>query len=226
VGERAAHLGALLPSYARATESLAYLTGLCLSARELELCTEGLGAAYTLPELPPTTRGPQADVLYVEADAVLLHFRDAEPWHEEKVFCAWRQAGDTSSPPRYWTADGPWDTHLAAVQSLAEREGLHTARVIVSLGDGAPALWTLLTALAPQAVQILDWYHVQEHLATVAKTWVDGPVWHAWQRERLRAGHWRTVLRALITLARQGDMPRSGRRHGNVWATSGGIVGA
>jgi hypothetical protein len=205
VGERAAYLGGLLPSFARATESLAYLTHIQMSARELELCTEGLGAAYTLPELPPGTRGPAAEVLYVEADAVLLHFREAMPWHEEKVFCVWRQTGETLHPPRYWTGDGPWDTHLAALQTLAEAEGLLTARVVVCLGDGAPPLWTLLTALAPHAVQVLDWYHVQAHLATVAALLPEGEGWHRIQRVHLRDGASRRVLRELLTLTRHAE---------------------
>lgn len=207
VGERAAHLGALLPAYARATDCLAYLTGITLSAREMELCTEGLGAAYRVPDRPRGTLGPPADVLFVEGDAVQLHFRDPKPWHEEKVFCVWRQVGETLMPPQYWTADGSWDAHLAALQSLAEREGLDTAKVIVSLGDGAHPLWTLLTALAPHAVQLLDWYHLQEHLATVAKLLPasDGAPWHAAQRAHLTAGAWRTVIRALLVHARDGD---------------------
>jgi hypothetical protein len=205
VGERAAHLGALFPSYARATDSLAYLTGITMSARELELCTEGLGAAYTLPDLPPGELGPRADVLYVAADAVQLHFRDAQPWHEEKVFCVWREVDSTLQPPRYWTAEGSWDTHLAALQTLAEREGLLSARVIVCLGDGAPALWTLLTALAPQAVQVLDWYHVQEHLSQVATLLAEGAAWHHIQRLHLREGQCRLVLRELAALARHAD---------------------
>lgn len=203
VGERAAHLGALLPSYTRATASLAYLTGIEISDREVELCTEGLGAAYALPEVRPPARGPQADVLYVEADAVLVHFRETLPWHEEKVFCVWRQTGERLHPPAYWTGDGPWETHLAALQTLAEAEGLLTARVMVSLGDGAPPLWTLLTALAPQAVQILDWYHVQTHLAEVAAVLPEGETWHHIQRIHLRDGASRQVLADLLHLARR-----------------------
>lgn len=204
VAARAAHVGALLPSYARAGEVLRYLSHLNISEREIELCTEGLGAAYTLPAVPPGQRGPRVDACFVEADAVLLHFRDATPWHEEKVFCAWHQIGDSLSAPRYWTADGPWDTHLAALETLVEVEGLHTAPVLVCLGDGASPLWTLLTALAPQAFQLLDWYHCQEHLAGVAKLLPDGAAWHAAQRARLKAGGWRTVIHGLAHLARAG----------------------
>lgn len=202
VGERAAHVGALLPAYARAAASLAYLAGIQMSDREVEYCTEGLGAAYTLPELAPGTDGPPADVLYVEADAVQLHFRDATPWHEEKVFCVWRAVDSQAQPPRYWTGDGPWDTHLADLETLAEAEGLRRAEVVVCLGDGAAPLWTLLTALAPRAVQILDWFHVQEHLAAVAALLPEGDAWHAIQRVHLRDGLSRQVLRDLLVLAR------------------------
>jgi hypothetical protein len=209
VAARAAHVGALLPSYARASDTLRYLSHLNISAREIELCTEGLGTAYTLPEVPPGQRGPRVDACFVEADAVLLHFRDTQPWHEEKVFCAWSQTGETLSPPRYWTADGPWVAHLAALETLVEREGLRTAPVLVCLGDGAAPLWTLLTALAPQAFQLLDWYHCQQHLAAVAKHLPDGAAWHAAQRRHLKAGAWRTVIHGLAHLARTGPTPEA-----------------
>ena len=208
VGERAAHLGVLLPSFDRGAESFAYLTGIALSARELELCTEGVGAAYTLPERSISAPPPRPDVVYVETDAVKVHFRDvpnpAEPFQEVKVFCTWSQTGAHVSAPRYWAGDTPWDTHLAALETLTEWEGLRTARVVVCLGDGAPPLWTLLTALDGTAVQILDWYHAQEHLLAVAKLLPDAPDWYEAQRTHLWEGRWRAVIRALIGVARDG----------------------
>jgi len=209
VGERAAHLGAIVPAFARGAASLAYLSGISMSSRELELCTEGLGAAYTLPEPTPDAPAPSPDVLYLEADAVQVHFRDspdpATRYQEVKVFCCWRQTGATLAPPKYWADTGPWDTHVAALETLAEQEGLHNAKVVVALGDGAHPLWTLLTAAAPQATQILDWYHVQEHLATVAAVLPEGATWHSTQRAWLKAGHWRRVIRTLAHLARAGE---------------------
>ena len=196
VAARAAHLGAFLPSFVRATDTLAYLTGLAISPREMELCTEGLGAAYTLPELPRGVDGPPADVVYVEADAVQVHFRETPPWHEEKVFCVWREVEGVAQPPRYAAARGAWFDHLALLQTLAEREGLRRARVVVCLGDGAPPLWDLFHALAPDAVQILDWYHVQEHLAAVARLLPDGAAWHAGLREHLLASRVRAAIRS------------------------------
>jgi hypothetical protein len=39
---------------------------------------------------------------------------------------------------------------------------------LVFLGDGAPWIWNLVTHYYPQATQIVDWYHAEEHLEKVA----------------------------------------------------------
>jgi hypothetical protein len=194
----------MVPSYARAAEGLRYLTGIMISPSELTLCTEGIGTAYDLPVRLPTVPAPQPEVVYVATDAVMLHFRDATPWHEEKVFCTWHQTAGILSPPRYWTGDGPWDSHLAALETLAAWDGFAHASTIVCLGDGSHPLWDLLTALAPHAVQVVDWYHVQEHLATVAVHLPEGKAWHKTQRDRLKISQARQVIRELLTLARTG----------------------
>ena len=50
--------------------------------------------------------------------------------------------------------------------------GAPTARSVVVLGDGAPWIWETASYLFPRAVQILDWYHLTEHL------WEAGKVVH------------------------------------------------
>lgn len=40
---------------------------------------------------------------------------------------------------------------------------------IVWLGDGAPGYWAICKRLAPDAVEILDWYHAMEHAAECSK---------------------------------------------------------
>lgn len=39
---------------------------------------------------------------------------------------------------------------------------------LVFLGDGAPWIWNLVSHYYPQATQIVDWYHAEEHLEKVA----------------------------------------------------------
>ncbi len=51
----------------------------------------------------------------------------------------------------------------------AERRGFPQAARRVVLGDGAPWIWRLATELFPGAIQILDLFHVKEHLSDVSK---------------------------------------------------------
>jgi hypothetical protein len=55
------------------------------------------------------------------------------------------------------------------VAAEAARRGVATARQVAVLGDGAHWIWKMAGELFPQAIQILDWYHVTEHLWAVAR---------------------------------------------------------
>lgn len=162
----AALLGVVQP-FRQAAEMLQRLTGLTVSARSIETWTEGVGTASTPPVLGPHEPGPAADLLVVEADAVMTCFHDG--WHEEKVAMAWRVQDGEAHPARYVTGEGTWEGFVPRMAHLARREGARLAQTTLCLADGAHAIWRQLTRLFPDAVQLLDWYHVQEHLATVAK---------------------------------------------------------
>ena len=56
----------------------------------------------------------------------------------------------------------------------AERRGFPQATRCVTLGDGAPWIWRQNAELFPGAIQILDLFHVKQHLSDVAKA-VHGP---------------------------------------------------
>ncbi len=51
---------------------------------------------------------------------------------------------------------------------LAVQCGLEQAQQVVVLGDGAPWIWNLVAEHFPQAVQIVDLYHADEHVWEVA----------------------------------------------------------
>ncbi len=57
---------------------------------------------------------------------------------------------------------------------LAVQPGLSRAKQLVVLGDGAPWIWKLVAEHFPGAVQMVDWYHAQEHVWDVAHA-VFGP---------------------------------------------------
>jgi hypothetical protein len=51
---------------------------------------------------------------------------------------------------------------------LARRAGYHRAKLRAFLADGARWLWELAAQQFPDAVQILDWYHLSEHIHETA----------------------------------------------------------
>jgi len=72
------------------------------------------------------------------------------------------------------------------VQREADRRGFSHAPRRVVLGDGAPWIWNIADALFPGAIQIVDRYHVKEHLCQVAKAiWgAESPLAPPWAKER------------------------------------------
>jgi hypothetical protein len=200
----AALTGAVQP-FRQAEELLLRLAGVTVSARSIETWTERLGRGYAPPTLAPSEPGPAADVLVLQADAVMTCFHDG--WHEEKVAMAWGVLDGERRPARYVTGEGTWEAFTPTFAALARREGSRRAREIVCIADGAPAIWRMFTRCYPDAFQLLDWYHVQEHLAQVAALLRDGKAWHTAQREALRTRGPVPTLWEIRRLARTGATP-------------------
>ncbi len=84
----------------------------------------------------------------------------------------------------------------------ADRRGFPKAERQVVLGDGALWIWNLADEYFPDAIQIVDLFHVLTHLSEVAAA-IYGPgtdLAEHWSRERrqeLEAGHLDSVLQAL-----------------------------
>ncbi len=51
----------------------------------------------------------------------------------------------------------------------AQAAGVEGARRVVVLGDGAVWIWNLAAELFPNRVEILDWYHADEHVSATAR---------------------------------------------------------
>ena len=200
VKEGVALLGQAMP-FAQAHDLYARLVGVAVSGNSVEDWTEAVGAAYTPPVPTPYEPGPRADVLFVLADAGMLHTRE-EGWKERKVFAAWRRVDGVDQPVRYAVGAGAWDEQTARVADLARREGSRLAKDMVCIADGAAAIWKLLTRLWPDAFQLLDWFHLMAHLDTVVKHLPEGATWRTTQQTALFTQGYRPVVRALITLVR------------------------
>jgi hypothetical protein len=88
------------------------------------------------------------------------------------------------------------------VEREAHRRGFDRATRQVILGDGAPWIWNLAGEAFPAALQIVDRFHVKEHLSGVAKLLYGAPsdLGDAWAKARhaeLDAGHLAQIAAAL-----------------------------
>jgi hypothetical protein len=99
---------------------------------------------------------------------------------------------DTDSQPAEFTQ---------RVEREAQRRGFTQATRQVVIGDGAPWIWNLADELFPQALQIVDRYHVKEHLRQVAKALYGqaeaAPQWAERRHQELDSGRWQSLTRAL-----------------------------
>jgi len=68
----------------------------------------------------------------------------------------------------YLASFAPVAEFATLVAAEARRRGADAIRQLVVLGDGAPWIWKLATAILPEATPIVDLYHAREHLHDLA----------------------------------------------------------
>jgi hypothetical protein len=147
-------------------------------------------AVWERGQEPPSpsqqTSAPPCDPLYIAADGVIIHSRESG-WREQCVGAVYT-AAPPSRPAAPWGAalpdsDAPvrsralsYLSELGSRPAFAEllwleahRRGLEAAQQVVFLGDGAQWLWQLASDLFPQALQVLDWYHVTTYVWQAAQ---------------------------------------------------------
>ncbi|MFZ5819366.1 MAG: ISKra4 family transposase [Chloroflexota bacterium] len=79
---------------------------------------------------------------------------------------------------------------------------------LVFLGDGAPWIWNLVQTHFPHAIQIVDWYHAEEHLEQVARAAFAADVhqqqaWLENTKQALWEGQVEDVIQACQALAKR-----------------------
>jgi hypothetical protein len=95
---------------------------------------------------------------------------------EVKLACLFTQTTiDTDGRPvrdpdstSYLASFAPAAEFTTQVHAEARRRGADHIRQLVVLGDGAPWIWNLATAILPEATPIVDLYHAREHLHALA----------------------------------------------------------
>jgi hypothetical protein len=114
---------------------------------------------------------------------------------EVKLGCVFTQTRVDGSPVR----DEESTTYVGAIESSEEfgwriygealRRGLHSARKVVVIADGARYNWEIASLHFPGCIEIVDLYHAREHLYTLCALLF--PESHALMRAKLR---WLTLL--------------------------------
>jgi len=157
-----------LVPYRQARESLAKLAGLEVSVDG----AEGLVRRWGEAELVPSPYAERVEKeLVIEIDGSKAHLEDG--WREIKVGACFSWDGEQpEKDPEAVSYCADWESAEQFRKTLwqeALARGVTTARSLAVIGDGAPWIWELASEIFPWATQILDWYHLSEHLWTAAK---------------------------------------------------------
>lgn len=199
-------------AFAAVPELFQELRGITVSASTVERTTievgEQLRAAERAWEPPPTVASgvdaAASQRLYLSMDGTMCPLRD--PWRRDgslgKLVCRYGEAKlgiafqtgrkeglDTGVVRRGCVGTlEDIDAFRPMVLELGRQWGLKQAAELIVLGDGAVWIWVLAGTYYPQAIQILDFWHMTEHLWKVAnamhgkgteagKAWVRDAQW-------------------------------------------------
>ena len=158
---------AALP-YREAVGSLEKLAGIALSVH----AAEDIVARWGVQSLEGDAYQERiTGDLVVEIDGTTTHLEDG--WREVKVgtFFSWDRRDQKAEPEAVsYVADWrPADQFRQTLWQEALVRGAPAARSQAVIGDGAPWVWEMASYLFPHATQILDWYHLTQHLWQAAK---------------------------------------------------------
>lgn len=174
----------------------------------------------------------QAQAHYEESKLACFYqtrpLTEAEQAAEERS--AKRENREEWERERSHAFDQSYVSYLGGPQPLGQRAWLESVRrgalsalILVFIADGAGWIWNMVAEHWPGAVQILDWYHACEHLATVGvflygegvSRQAERARWYKQQQSALWQGQAEVIvkkLQALSNLERLGEREREGLR--------------
>jgi transposase-like protein len=193
---KVAYAGQMAPSFEAAEQGLDYLAGLKVSASLIRQVTEETGNKVhkqqmeeaeqvvtrldeAIPAVLPHEQKP--GTLYVMADGSQVNTReqgqDGSSWREMKLGLVYsddhvitRKGGQSVLVNKeYVTYFGGVDGFKKLLFNAAIRARYGTYEKTVVVGDGAHWIWNLCDELFPDAIQVLDYYHLSENVYNYAK---------------------------------------------------------
>ena len=195
-----------------ASELLRRLRGVDLSDKQIERICHYHGQLLDDELYIDVVEGTDQTCYYVEMDGsmVLTRQQDEQPggWKEIKLARLFKASDVVAIKERTTIRRSDYVAHLGGhvhfTQQVAARIG--AKRKLIALGDGARWIWEFWSEHYPQAVQILDFYHVLEKLGRSAGAvwarllWGDSAGcrdWMALQQSRLETNGVAEVIEAL-----------------------------
>lgn len=191
-------LAAVIEPYERArTNLLERFARVQMSTQKLETLVGQNGEQARKFIARPANDMPSADEslpdttpVYVAVDGGMARVDGA--WQECKLACLFQEEARAEiSQDRHVLLEkevvgvrGTPD-ELAPLLGPRLREMAGLERVVIWLGDGAHWIWKLARRLAPDAIEILDWYHADEHISLVARA--------LYENEEMLRERWRAI---------------------------------
>jgi len=174
-----AYCAAHLP-FEESVRMMERLTKVSVSAKEAQILSEGIGREIgkelEVQAEVANTEGLESKErpkrLYIAIDGVMI--REQDGWHETKTAAVYdvktsinRELGrqeDVADRITYVARRGSPGEFGAYVSAEAQVRGEEKAEEVIVLGDGARWIWNMASAYFPRAIEIIDWYHVSEHV--------------------------------------------------------------
>jgi hypothetical protein len=128
-----------------------------------------------------TAERPQKKTLYVLIDRAMVNTRvedeNGSTWRENKTVMVFtdkdmirRKNGDhTIRKKEYMALIGSAEEFRKYVLDVAVRNGYGMVSDVVFVADGAPWIWNMCEDIFPDAVQILDLFHLKENIYSYGK---------------------------------------------------------
>ncbi|NET37555.1 MAG: ISKra4 family transposase [Cyanothece sp. SIO1E1] len=155
-----------------------------------------------------TAPARERPVFYIGADGIHTPMRGGGTCEAKVGVMFWQRDHWRLSPQRSMVKHRQYVATLDGVDAFREHlNRCYTQTVqqrphqVVFLGDGAAWIWLMAALLFPDAIQILDFFHVSEYLWEVARNAFarnanEQKAWVETQQEALKASQWQTVVAA------------------------------
>lgn len=165
--------------FAEAEQVINHLSGAAVNAKQIERVCHHYGQALEdenqqviAQQVYKEYQGEQVDQRhYVSVDGAMYLTRE-ESWKENKLGRIYRQDDRVRiSKDRTLLTDSTYVSHLGHYQDFITKMNyeLENLNQLVFIADGARWIWKWVDATYPESTQIVDFYHVKEHLCAFAK---------------------------------------------------------